>query len=71
LRPLAAPRSEAAGTVDLLEALRVRYLRLAGALRTGDRAAFTVTARAIDRDESRLAARLERWQRALAPPGPR
>jgi hypothetical protein len=68
LRPLAAPRSEAAGTVGLLETLRVHYVRLAGALRTGDRAAFAATVRAIDRDESRLAARLERWQRALAPP---
>jgi hypothetical protein len=68
LRPLAAPRSEAAGTVSMLKRLRARYVRLAGALRTGDRAAFTATAHAIDRDESRLAARLERWQRALAPP---
>jgi hypothetical protein len=68
LRPLAAPRSEAAGTVGLLERLRVRYVGLAGALRTGGRAAFVATARAIARDESRLAARLERWQRAVALP---
>jgi hypothetical protein len=69
LRPLAAPRSEAARTVSLLATLRVHYVRLAGALRSGDRAAFAATAHAIARDESRLAARLERWQRALALPG--
>jgi hypothetical protein len=72
LRPLAARGSEAAATVRLLDALRVRYGGLAGALRTGDRAAFAATARAIDRDESRLAARLRGWQqRGLASPGSR
>jgi hypothetical protein len=69
LRPLAAPRSEAAGTVALLDELRGRYERLAGALRSGDGAAFAATARAIGRGESRLATRLAGWQRALALPG--
>jgi len=69
LRPLAAPRSEAVATVRLLDTLRVGYGRLAGALRTGDRIAFAATARAIGRDEARLAARLERWERVLAPAG--
>jgi hypothetical protein len=55
--------------VRLLDELRVRYSGLAGTLRTGDRAAFAATARAIDLDESRLTARLEGWQRVLALPG--
>jgi hypothetical protein len=66
LRPLAAPHSEAARTVALLDALRGRYGSLAVALRNADRAAFAATARAIGRDESRLAATLASWQRALA-----
>jgi hypothetical protein len=68
LRALAAPRTPAARTVRLLDGLRIRYGRLADAVRTGDRTAFAATARAIGRDESRLATRLENWQRALAPP---
>jgi hypothetical protein len=73
LRPLAAPRSDAAGTSRMLSGLRRRYVRLADALRIGDRAAFTATARGIRRAESRLAARLAVWQRvlALARSGPR
>lgn len=67
LRALAAPRTPAARTVRLLDGLRIRYGRLADAVRTGDRTAFAATARAIGRDESRLATRLESWQRALAP----
>jgi len=69
LRPLAAPRGEAAATVRLLDRLRDRYGALAGALRAPDRDAFAAAARAIARDESRLAARLEGWQRVLALPG--
>jgi hypothetical protein len=69
LRALAAPHSRAARTVRLLDGLRARYGRLADAVRTGDRTAFAATARAIGRDESRLAARLKSWQRAMALPG--
>jgi hypothetical protein len=61
LRPLVAARSEAA-TVLLLDKLRVRYGRLAGALRARDRAAFQRRARAIGRAESALAAELVEWQ---------
>ena len=68
LRPLVAPQSGAAATVRLLDTLRVRYGELAGALRAGDRASFARAARAIGGEESRLAARLQGWQRALAPP---
>jgi hypothetical protein len=67
LRPLVAPHSEAAGTVRLLERLRVRYGVLAGALRAADRRAFAMTARTIASEESRFAARLGDWQRVLAP----
>jgi hypothetical protein len=67
LRPLATPGGRAARTVRLLDDLRVRYGRLSRAVRTGDRSAFAATARAIGRDESWLATRLARWQRALAP----
>ena len=42
---------------------------LADALRIGDRVAFAATARAIRRDEARLASRLAAWQRVLALPG--
>jgi hypothetical protein len=69
LRPLVAHGSAAGATVRLLEQLRVRYGGLAGPLRTGDRAAFAASVLAIDLDESRLATRLEGWQRALALPG--
>lgn len=65
LRALAAPPSRAARTVRLLDGLRARYGRLADAVRTGDRTAFATTARAIGRDESRLATRLKSWQRAI------
>jgi hypothetical protein len=54
-------RSEAA-TVLLLDKLRVRYGRLAGALRAHDRAVFERRARAIGRAESALAAELSDWQ---------
>jgi hypothetical protein len=61
LRPLVVARSEAA-TVLLLDKLRVRYGRLAGALRAHDRAVFERRARAIGRAESALAAELSDWQ---------
>ena len=66
LRPLVPPRSEASATVRLLDRLRLRHRRLSWALRTGDRAAFVRRARAIERDEARLAATLEGWRRVLA-----
>jgi hypothetical protein len=66
LRPLVPPRSHAAATVRLLDRLRVGHRRLSWALRTRDRTTFARRARAIDRDEARLAATLEGWQRALA-----
>jgi hypothetical protein len=68
LRPLAAPGSDAARTVRVLDRLRVRYGRLVHAVRAGDRAAFAATAQAIVRDEARLATRLAAWRRALAAP---
>jgi hypothetical protein len=73
LRPLAAPRGESARTLRLLDALRTRYGRLAGALRAPDRGAFAASAHAIARYESQLAAQLEGWQRMLplASPGRR
>jgi hypothetical protein len=67
LRPLVAQHGAAAATVRLLGALRARYRELAGALRAGDRIAFARTARAIGSDEARFAARLQTWQRVLAP----
>jgi hypothetical protein len=66
LRPLAPPRSHASATVRLLDGLRIGHRRLSWALRSRDRTAFARGARAIDRDEARLAATLEGWQRALA-----
>jgi hypothetical protein len=66
LRPLVPPRSEASATVRLLDRLRVRHRRLSWALRTRDRTAFVRRARAINRDEARLAATLEGWRRVLA-----
>jgi len=66
LRPLAAPHSEARSTVILLRRLRSRYFTLAAAIRARDRAAFKATARSIETNEQRLAARVEAWQRALA-----
>ncbi|HEX6698823.1 MAG TPA: hypothetical protein VF080_18570 [Solirubrobacteraceae bacterium] len=66
LRPLAAPHSDARSTVILLRRLRSRYFTLAAAIRTRDRAAFKATARSIETNEQRLAARVEAWQRALA-----
>jgi hypothetical protein len=69
LRPLAAPRSRALGTVRLLDSLRAGYGRLASAVRAADRVAFAATARAIGEEESSLAARLTDWQRVLARSG--
>jgi hypothetical protein len=66
LRPLVPPRSQASATVRLLDRLRIGHRRLAWALRTGDRTAFAGRASAIDRNEARLAAALEGWQRVLA-----
>lgn len=66
LRPLVPPRSEASATVRLLDRLRIGHRRLSWALGTGDRTAFARRARAIDRDEARLAATLEAWGRILA-----
>jgi hypothetical protein len=66
LRPLAPPRSPASATVRLLDKLRIGHRRLSGALLTRDRTGFARGARAIDRDEARLAATLEGWQRVLA-----
>jgi hypothetical protein len=66
LRPLAAPHSDARSTVILLRRLRSRYFTLAAAIRARDRAAFKATARSIETNEQRLAARVEAWQRALA-----
>jgi hypothetical protein len=65
LRPVAAPRGEPAATVTLLDRLHFRYRRLAVAVRVGDRAAFKAIAGGIGRDEAKLAARLQAWQRAL------
>jgi hypothetical protein len=69
LRPLAPAHGDAAATSRLLDDLRDRYGRLADALRIGDRVAFAATARAIRRDEARLASRLAALQRVLALPG--
>jgi hypothetical protein len=66
LRPLVPPRSQASATVRLLHRLRIGHRRLAWAVRNGDRTAFARGASAIDRDEARLAATLEGWQRVLA-----
>jgi hypothetical protein len=66
LRPLAPPRSNASATVRLFDRLRIGHRRLSWALLTRDRTAFARRARAIDRDEARLAAGLEGWQRVLA-----
>jgi len=66
LRPLAAPHSDARSTVILLRRLRSRYFTLAAAIRARDRGAFKATARSIETNEQRLAARVEAWQRALA-----
>jgi hypothetical protein len=67
LRPLAVPHGPAAATVWLLDTLRARYRALGHALPAGDSVAFAQSARAIDSVEGRLAARLQAWQRALAP----
>jgi hypothetical protein len=69
LRPLVPPPSTASATVRLLDRLRIGHRRLSWALRTRDRAAFARRARAIDRNEARLAAALDGWQRMIAQGG--
>jgi hypothetical protein len=69
LGPLAAPHTEARSTYILLRRLRSRYFTLAAALRDRNRPAFKATARSIDANEQRLAARIAAWNRTLAGAG--
>jgi hypothetical protein len=63
LRPLIAPRTQAAATARLLDRLRAAHAALARAVRAGEPAAFARTARTIGADETRLSRRLAHFQR--------